>query len=152
MDPEHHVLLGLIFSIIIFLIFPSIGFLGATLIFLASFLIDFDHYLYYVYRQKNLNLKKAYKWYKIRILRQRNLSRKQRSKSYIGFYLFHSFEISILLLVLGFFVNNLFYFLFLGHFFHLFLDLLFQKKLQDRISRIFLVHDFLKLRKLSFIR
>ena len=81
MDPKHHVLLGFIFSIIIFLIFPSIGILGFLLIFLSSFLVDVDHYLYYVYKNRKLSLRKAYMWHIRKRKKWYVLSRKKRNKS-----------------------------------------------------------------------
>ena len=152
MLPKYHILLGFFFALFLFFIFPKIEVVGFLIIFLSSFLIDIDHYLYYVFKKRDLSLRKAYKWHIRKREKWYKLSREQRNKTYLGFYIFHGLEISILLFLLGLFVHILFYFIFLGHFFHLFLDLVFEKKFKDRVDRISLVHDFLKFRKLRFIR
>ena len=59
MLPKWHVVLGLIFSIIIYFA-TGITILEASLIFFASVFIDFDHYTWYVQKTKDFSLKRAY--------------------------------------------------------------------------------------------
>ena len=54
MYPKHHILLGFIFSVFVFILFPKIGILGVSIIFLSSFLIDVDHYIGYAIRKRDL--------------------------------------------------------------------------------------------------
>jgi putative transposase len=78
MLPKYHVLFGFIFSSLIFLIFPSAGWLGFFIIFLSSFLIDVDHYIYYVWKKKDLSLKNSIVWFKSVSGKFQALSKKQK--------------------------------------------------------------------------
>ena len=59
MLPKWHILFGAIFSMLVYFIF-NINLFQVSLIFLASIFIDFDHYLFYVFRKKDFNLKRVY--------------------------------------------------------------------------------------------
>ncbi|MFQ5531781.1 MAG: hypothetical protein ACE5ES_04160, partial [Candidatus Nanoarchaeia archaeon] len=63
MLPKTHIILGFIFSVLIFFLFPQMGLIGASLIFFSSFLIDFDHYLYYLFKKKDPNPRNSVKWF-----------------------------------------------------------------------------------------
>ena len=55
-----NVLIHLLTSIVLsFILFPFFGYHSLWII-VGGFLIDFDHYLYYIFAFKSLNLKKAY--------------------------------------------------------------------------------------------
>src|SRR3989344_2064766 len=97
MLPKYHALLGFIFSAIVFLIFPQIKLIGALIIFLSSFLIDVDHYLYYIIIKKDFSLKNAYNYH----LDIRNNNKKGKIR------LFHTAEFLIVLLILSFFYKPL---------------------------------------------
>ena len=125
MLPKYHILFGLIFVAILYLIFPSISVLGLIIIFLSSVLIDVDHVLYYSFKKRNLNPIKAYKWYMERLKEFKKLSREQRRNFHPGFYLFHGVEWLILLFFLGTYLPFLF-FIFLGFSFHLLLDIIYE--------------------------
>ncbi len=58
MLPKHHVVLGFVISLTVFIIFPSIGLISFLIIWASSVLIDFDHYLYYVFKKKDFSLKR----------------------------------------------------------------------------------------------
>ena len=60
MLPKYHVPFGFIFAGIIWILFPIISFNGLLIIFLSSFLIDVDHYTYFVYKKHDFSLKNAY--------------------------------------------------------------------------------------------
>lgn len=59
MLPKTHIIFGAIFSILVYYLF-NITIFQTTLMFLASFLIDFDHYTWYVNKKKEFSLKNAY--------------------------------------------------------------------------------------------
>ena len=59
MLPKYHIIYGFILSLILFLIFPTLGLIGAGIIFLSSFLIDVDHYIYYVLKENKFSPRKA---------------------------------------------------------------------------------------------
>ena len=60
---KYHVLLGAIFTFLIWLIWPQVGITGVVLIFLSSFLIDVDHYVFYALGNHDWNLKNASNWF-----------------------------------------------------------------------------------------
>lgn len=88
---------------------------NALLFLVGGVLIDFDHYLRYVWLKKDLNLKNAYKWnYDLLLIIPDN------PKKYIALHIFHTIESLLFLLIIGYFWNN--YFLFFGVCFHIILD------------------------------
>jgi len=129
MLPKWHILFGLIFSFLVWLIFP-ITFFQATIIFLASVLIDIDHYFLYVFEKKDLSLRRAYnssinfgkKW--------RKLKREDKEKYKKKQFIFHGIEFLTLIFLLSF-LNNLFFYILIGLIFHLFLDILSEIYYQD---------------------
>ena len=123
MLPKKHILYGLIFSIVISFLF-NLTLLEVGLIFLASFLLDFDHYLYSVFREKTFSLKKAYLGFIKKGKKFRRLAKQERRNYVSGFYLFHGLETLVVLGLLGFFVSDYFYFILTGVAFHLILDYL----------------------------
>lgn len=150
MYPKQHIILGAIFSGILFFLFPQIGLIGFSLIFLSSILIDVDHYLYYVYKKKDWNLKKAHKWFLDHEEKFHYLSRKKRGSFYGGLCFLHGIEILLILLLLSI-ISKYFFFIFIGLAFHLLLDIVDQTKCHDRIDKLSIIHDFLKFKKLKFI-
>ena len=142
MLPKYHIILGAIFSIIIYFIFP-ISIFQATIIFLASFLIDIDHYLVYVYKKKDINPLNSVKYFfKIRS-KYLKLSKKQREQYKKPHFIFHGIE-TILLLYLLSLVNGIFLFILIGVIFHLILDYLeiiyYDFDFYDKASQIYLYY------------
>ena len=152
MLPKSHILLGFIFSLILFIIFPKIGIIGFVIIFFSSFLIDVDHYIYYVFKKRDLSLKNAYSWFIQKRKKYLALSRKKRNEVYLKIHFLHGIEPLLILFVLGFYVSEYFFYILIGFAFHLFLDITHQRKFHDRLDRISLIYDFIKFRKLRFIR
>ena len=148
MLPRNHFFLGLIFSLILvnFFNFPLIA---GIIILLSSVLIDVDHYLYYVYKKKDWNLKKAYEWFLGGRKKFTELSRKQRNEFCHGFAFLHGVEMLILLFVLGRFLSAYFYFILIGFSFHLFLDIIHQKTVHDRFDKYSIIYDYFKFGKLG---
>jgi len=151
MLPQKHILLGLIFAIVIFFLFPSVGILNASIIFLSSFLIDVDHYIYYVFKKKNLNLFKAYHWFKHNTRRCKTLSKEQKQKVHFGTYFLHGIETLILLFVLGNFLSPIFYFILIGFTFHMTLDLTVEIIFENKFNKISSIYTFLKSKGMIFI-
>jgi len=152
MKPTHHLFLGVLFALFLISLFPQIGWIGFLMIVLSTVLIDVDHYLYYVYKRKNYNLKNAYEWYIQNRKKLHLLSRKQRNKVYPGFFFLHGIEILFILSLLWGFVSEYFFFIFIGFAFHLLLDIVDQTTCWDRIDRVSLIYDFLKFKKLKKIK
>ena len=120
MLPKYHIVFGMIISLIIYFLF-QITFFQFLLIFLSSFLIDVDHYFYYIFKEKNLSLTKAYAWGKKSGRKWDILSLKEKKEYKTPIFIFHGIEFLFLLVILSFF-NNLFLYIFLGIIIHLILD------------------------------
>ena len=143
MLPKYHIILGFLFSLILWIIFPSISILGALIIFFSSFLIDVDHYLYFVLNKQNINLKNTYNYF----VKKRKIAIAKKTKNKNPnplMYLFHGIEVLLILFILGIFTNKIFLFIFIGFAFHLFLDIVEQIYYGFRISKISLIFDFVK--------
>ena len=139
------------FAIILFLIVPEIHLIGFMLIVLSSSLLDADHYIFYIAKKRNLNLIKAYKWFRAKNDKFKLLSLEYRRKVYRAFCCFHGLEIPILFLILTFLVSEYFAFIFIGIIFHLSLDYIDQWKPGERKDKLFLTYDFLKFKKLRYL-
>ena len=122
MLPKTHILVGFIVSLSLFMLLPQIGLLGALIIFLSSFLIDFDHYLYYVLKQKDHSLRRAYYWFIDQGRYFKKLSRIEQDKYKRVIMIFHGVECWVILLLLLIFVNKVFLFILVGIAIHMILD------------------------------
>jgi len=110
MLPKWHALFGFVFAYIIYW-FTSATIFQASLIFLSSVLIDFDHYLWYGFKKKDWNLKNVY----IYLKKHRNIVK--------SLMLFHTIELHIFVAVLSFIWSGFFYVL-IGMIFHSITDLI----------------------------
>ena len=120
MYPKYHIIFGAIATFIIYIIF-SITLLQATIIFLSSFLIDFDHYLIYFLKKKDTSLKNARRYFKGTKDKWIETPLKERKKVKHHIIIFHGIEFWIILLILAQFYS-LFYYVLLGIAIHMFLD------------------------------
>ncbi len=121
MLPKSHILFGFLFSIILFFIFPQINHTAFLIIFLASFLIDVDHYLYFVFKKRKLSLKKAYNWFIERRKKWQSLSKEDVKKYKQTIILFHGIEFILIFFFLSF-SHILFFWALIGILFHFILD------------------------------
>jgi len=151
MYPKHHVILGFIFSLIVFTIFPQIGFLGFSIIFLSSFLIDVDHYLAYALKHNEWNIKKVINGNFAMSKKLLSLPRKKRNKYYGFVAFFHGIEVLLILLILAIFVSPIFLLILTGFLFHETLDTLHQPTYWDRIDKLSSIYDYFKFKKLKDI-
>ncbi|GAH03477.1 unnamed protein product [marine sediment metagenome] len=120
MYPKQHLFLGIIFSLIILLIFPQIGLPGFLIIILSSVLIDVDHYIYYVYNKKDWSLKNAYNWHIERGKKER-LLKKERLKYKEIILIFHGIEYLSLLIILSI-IHKFFLWILIGTIIHMVFD------------------------------
>lgn len=147
---KYHLLFGILFTILLYFLFSSIiSIFGLAIIFLSSFLIDVDHYLYYVFRKKDFSLKRAYKWYVKNTHKFCSLPLEKRNKFYIGIYIFHGIEFLIILFLLGTFVSQIFIFILVGFWFHLFMDLISEIVLKQRIDKLSVIQNFVLMERLT---
>jgi len=124
MFPKYHILIGAIFAVTIWLIYPQICFLGLFLIFFSSFLIDFDHYLFYVLRKKDIHPKNSFFWFAdlhnrkiIERIEKNNPTKRVKAP----FAIFHTIEFILIIFIISLFYP-LFLFILLGILFHSFAD------------------------------
>lgn len=122
MLPRWHILLGAIFTIIIWFFAPGLHYTYLILIFLSTFLIDFDHYLVFVYHKKSLSLSESFKYYDRLTAREKSdIAKGIKRKSH--FQIFHTIEFHVLIGLLGIFWMGFFY-IFIGMVFHSLLDVI----------------------------
>ncbi|MFH1307808.1 MAG: hypothetical protein ABIH72_03065 [archaeon] len=133
MYPKWHILIGAVFFL--FLI-PFIGALSALIVYLASVLIDFDHYTVYVYRKKGLSLKKAYNFY----MKFEKYKKSGKKGIKLPLNVLHTLEFTIILGILSFF-NYYILLIFVGFLFHSLVDLIYMT-----------VKDYTGLREYFFFR
>jgi len=140
---QYHFFFGIVFTTVLYSLFsPIISIFGLLIIFLSSFLVDVDHYFYYVYKKRNLNLISAYKWYVKNARKFRFMPKEERRQVYLGFYIFHGIEPLVILFFLGFYLSPIFNFLLIGLLFHLFTDLVSEIILKQRIDKISVIMNF----------
>ena len=123
MLPKTHLVIGAIFSLFLFILFPKVGLIEATLIFFSSSLLDIDHYIYYVYHKKSWNLKKAYKWFVLRVKELKKLPKEEQGKYKKPLLIFHGIEFWWIFIFLSFLFPLTFWIL-IGILLHTFLDII----------------------------
>src|SRR3989344_4483713 len=139
---KYHVLLGLIFSFIFWIIFPSTYWFYILVIFLSSVLIDFDHYLYYALKKKDLNLNHSYNWFIEKDKQFRKMPIEKREKYKRVNFVFHGIEF-IIILALLIYVHVIFVYILVGILFHLILDFIDLERRKEKkyikISQIYIL-------------
>ena len=151
MNPLKHIFLGAVFSLVFFFIFPKTSFFAIFIIFFSSFMIDIDHYFYYVYKKKNINPIKSVQWFLNKRKKYKKFSLNEKRKSYLSFPFLHGIEILIILFVLGRLISFYFYYVLIGFLFHLTLDYIYEFTKGLRIDKISLIYDFIKFKKLKYL-
>lgn len=123
MLPRWHILLGAIFTGVLWYLAPNMGLINLSLVFLASFLIDFDHYIQAARITGSWSLRDALKYHddQAKII-QRERAKGIRKRG--DFHLFHTLEFHALIGFLGIFWSPLF-FVFVGMTFHSLLDVIY---------------------------
>ena len=143
-----NVIVHLLTSVVLsFILFPFFGYHSLWAI-VGGFLIDFDHYLYYVFKFKNLSLKKAYVYHD-------NIY-KRITKVHDILHIFHTIEFWIfmlLVMILSYtynvkFIFYMFLITLLGMFLHIILDIVHQLKNDAFHERAFSLIGWLKRRNL----
>lgn len=139
MNPKTHFILGAIFSFIIYLIFPNIGY-NILIVFFSTFMSDIDHIPSAIKMSKTLNPFKAYNYF-VKVIEDKQLFEKYKPNYYLC--VFHTIEFHLLMLALCFY-NSFFIYVFIGLMFHQFIDLFNKIKKQNQSI-------ILRLLKLNFI-
>lgn len=121
MIPRYHIILGAVFTFLIWVAAPQTNLIYLTLVFLASFLVDIDHYIISVMRTKKIGLKNSFQYHKE--LREIELTEKKKGIKRKGdFHLFHTIEFHVLIGILSIWFTPFFY-IFIGMVFHSLTDL-----------------------------
>ena len=121
MLPRYHIIYGAIFSILIWVASPQLNYLYVALLFLSTFLIDFDHYLCSALKTKKLGLFHSFEYHK-ETQKQQEREKIRGIRQRGDFHLFHTIEFHILVGLFGFLWIGFFY-VFLGMIFHSLLDI-----------------------------
>lgn len=121
MNPKTHILIGGAISLILLFVF-DISPTNTILFFLSSFLLDFDHYIYAVYKTKSYNPKKAYLFFINKSKFLKKIPKENWRKYYSGVYVFHGVETIIFFILLGILISKIFFYISAGIFLHLLLD------------------------------
>jgi len=151
MRPKYHILIGLLFSLMIYLFFPFVGLLGIGLIFFSSFLIDFDHYAYYCIKRRDFSPRRAYLGFLEKGKIVKNLPKKKLKNFYTGIEIFHGLEWVLIFSLLGFYLSNMFYFIALGMFLHLILDWINQMRSSIYPRKFSVIHDLIMIKRKKLI-
>ncbi len=141
MLPRWHILLGAIFTLIVWAIVPMINILNLLLIFGASFLIDFDHYAASVLKTKRFGLLDSFEYHKKMNLRERReygLGIRRKG----DFHLFHTVEFHALIGFLSI-PFSFFFYVFIGMIFHSLLDVISLVKAKRMYRREFFFFNWL---------
>ena len=142
MLPRYHVLYGAIFTLLFWIMVPEIPLLYLTILFLSSFLIDFDHYVVASYRNNHAGLGKAFEYHKkdeMKAEREYKRGIKRRG----DFHLFHTIEFHLLIGLIGMFYA-LFFYIFIGMVFHSLLDVFDMLKSRRIYRREFFFFNWLR--------
>jgi hypothetical protein len=138
MFPKIHIIFGFIFSLILLLLFPEIGWFGFISIFASSVLIDVDHYLFYAVTKKDWSLKNAYNWFVEGEKKFKKLLLKEKKESKQIPCIFHGIEFIIILLVLIYFnfYRQFLIYILLGIVFHQVLDFIYIKDNHFKLNHL----------------
>jgi hypothetical protein len=140
MLPKTHFIIGFIVSSIIFVVWPSIGLFNISIIFLSSFLIDFDHYLYFIWTTKDFSLLHAYNWFIAKGKFTRSLPQNKRKIYKHVILLFHGIEFWLVLFLVSF-IDKVFLWMLLGVAIHMLADFIgivyYQERFYTKLSQIY---------------
>lgn len=152
MLPKFHLLSGIILSIFLILIFPNISTISLLIIIFSTFLIDIDHYIYYVFKKKDFSLIKSYNYFYSKFKQISKMPVYKRKKYYTVFPFLHGIEILFIVFLLSIFVSKNFFFVLIGFSLHIFLDFYDSFKKNLRNDRLSVIYDFIKFKKLKYLR
>lgn len=147
MQPKSHILAGIFLIILFYFLFPNTSLFGLALLLFSSIFIDADHYLYYIFKEKDFNLTNCYKWYKKNLKETLALPMNKRKNRYTGFYIFHGVEWLIILLLISCFVFPNFIFIFFGFLFHNLLDIPHEYYVKRTFHKISLIYSYTQWKK-----
>lgn len=121
MMPKWHILFGFIFSLIIVSFF-NLSWIQGAIVFISSILIDLDHYVLYIFKERNFHPLRFWNWSLYRTKKWKGFSKKEKKLHRESHFLLHGVETILVLFILSF-IWEFFFWVFLGFSFHIFLDI-----------------------------
>jgi hypothetical protein len=149
MLPRKHLIIAVLFTILLYFLFPKINIINLLILFSSSVLIDVDHYFYYIFKKRDLNLIKCYNWYRENVKKTLSLPKKERKKIYSGFYFFHGIEWIIILFLLGKFFFPVLSYVSFGFLLHFIADIPHEFYIKRTMDKSSLIYNYYRLRKLK---
>lgn len=140
MLPRYHIILGAIFTLVFWLVFPWTAWYYIALIFLSSFLIDFDHYVSAVLETERLSLPNAFDYYR-QLDKEEEVRKRKKIFRKGHFYIIHTLEFHVFVLALGL-VFTPFLYVLAGMIFHSILDLIELAYTGERYRRWFFFSEW----------
>jgi hypothetical protein len=141
MKLRYHLLIGFTISYILIQFF-NFSILSGAIIFLSSWAIDIDHYLWYAVETKKWNPMSAIKWFTNSTPKWKKLSTKQKKEFKKGIFIFHSIGFWILLALLSY-IHPAFLWILIGVAIHIaadFIDFMQRKEnILDKICPIYVI-------------
>jgi len=142
MLPRWHLFLGAIFTFAIWLISPETRVIYLALVFLASVLIDFDHYLVSIVKTGKISLAESFNYHEMcRIAHEKEHAKGIRKRG--DFHFLHTIEFHVIIGILGVFFLPFFY-IFLGMVFHSLTDLFYAMNRDIVYRREFFFFNWLR--------
>lgn len=136
MMPKYHLIINFLVCLpLLFILNP----IYVTIIFFSSVFIDIDHYFYYVLKEKDFSVIKAYKWFLMKRKIWLKLSKQERKKHEKGFLIFHGIEPLILVFILSK-IFPIFFFIFIGFLMHMIEDLIEDVPINAAKQKFFLTY------------
>ena len=117
---KYHLIIGFVISFTLVNFF-NFSLLAGLTIFLASWIIDIDHYFWYGFSMKDWNPIHAIKWYIKTIPKWHSLSLKEREKFKRGIFICHGIEFLLILAILSYF-HRIFLWVLIGVIIHMVAD------------------------------
>lgn len=136
MMPKYHLIINFLVCLPLLFILNHIYII---IIFLSSVFIDIDHYFYYILKEKDFSLIRAYKWFLMKRVEWLNLPKKERKKHKKGFLIFHGIEPLILVFILSK-IFPIFFFIFIGFLMHMIEDLIEDVPINAAKQKFFLTY------------
>ncbi len=118
MMPKWHIFYGVIFSSLLYFV-TGYTLIASLIVFLSSIFIDLDKVILFILKEKSLNF---FEFWRQEILKRKLWEkRKNNTKFKHEIRFLHGIEVFIILLIFSI-IHEFFFFIFLGFFFHILLD------------------------------
>lgn len=132
MEYKWHILIGFVASYILVYFF-NLPIIAGLIIFISSWIIDGDHYLWYALEIREWNPIKIIKWYNKTIWGLYSLTDEEGREYKRGVFILHSIWFWIILAILSF-VHQLFLWIFIGVIIHMVVDLIVLYNIEGSIT------------------